>query len=1002
VFGTYATTFNTKVTNAVTYTTVAGNADATFAAVSSTAAAVAAITFTLTTGGDVFTGSTANDTFRGSYSSTDGMSLTSDDTLDGGAGTDLLNATVGEAVIVQPTLSNIETVKATFSAAGTVSLLASTGVTSVVDNGSTVAAIFTNIGSASAALTAQNTAIGATFGYTTAALSGSADNVAITLSNMTAGTLTIQPSSGTNGAETITITSSDSANTLSYIDDGTSTSLTKLVINGAAALTLGAITPTTVTTVDASAFTAALTIIDTSTAASTITGGSGNDSITMSNNVTADSIVAGAGDDTVTFGTAGNFTGTDTVTGGDGKDTLIVTSADAYVAAYPALTTPTVTGFEVLRLSTTVASTTGTITTTSIDTGITTVTLAYAGTNAAPTINFGAGSNTLNIGASSSTVAALTAANLTVDAAGSLGTDSLTIKNNNAVGSAQDALATAAIVSTDFETVTVNTGSYTTATDQVLGAVTITGSAGFTSAETLVLTGANRLTLGIVTADVIDASAMTASTGTVLTLVTGTTATTITGSAGNDVLISDVALAKNSISGGAGDDAITGGTGNDTLLGGAGNDTITGSTGNDSIDGGAGNDRIVFALTAELTSADNVKGGDATDTLAATGTALTDSAAVFQAVSGFEILELSNTATQTVTMSNFINNSTFTEVHFGGDGASGYALIAANAPSTVTSIQLITGLQSNSASFDRLIDSSSNSLTVNVVGDLTTDDVTSLTIADEETVTIAATLATSDLGLDLLTAGDLKTLTITGAGDVIIDGVITSTVLATVNASGSTGAVTLVASSSVASITATAGTGVFTFTGGLLGDAITGGTAADALLGGAGADTIDGGAGSDAITGGTGADSMTGGSGVDTYDVSTAGYAWGVAASSTSFAGATVAAGDSLTFGNGVDVITDFTAGTGGDILNVISGTESTLIGETVADLTAGAETFIASGSWVSASKTFVIMAAGTGTDTMVVSTANATVVSDALTTNTSIIILVGVDTDDIVAGNIA
>lgn len=864
------------VTNvAATLTTaVAGVANAVAAAVlAGSPAAASGASFTLTTGADNFTGGTGDDTFRGSYNTTDGMSLTSDDTLDGGAGTDLLNATVGTTGIVQATLSNIETVKAMFSAAGSLSLLSGAGVTSVIDNGSTANATFGNIGSASVALTAQNTSFDATFGFTNAALSGSTDNVAITLSNVTAGTaLVITPASGTNGAETITITSTGSANTLDSIDDGTSTSLTKLVVKGDQALTLTAITPVTVTTIDAGALTAALTITDTSTAAATITGGSANDSITMSNNVTADSIDAGAGNDTVTFTTAGNFTVADTVKGGDGIDTLGVIAADVTTAGYTAPTTATVSGIEVLKFSTLAA---GTYTPSTIDSGIKTITLGLDGANTTSTFNFVAGSNTLNIGTSDTTAAALTAADtFTFDAAGSLGTDSLTINNGNL--STVNALATGIIATTDFETVTINTGSYTTEVAQVLGAVTVTGSVGFTSEETLVLTGANRLTLGIVTADVINASAMTAASGTVLTLVTGTTATTITGSAGNDVLISDVALANHSISGGAGNDTITGGTGNDTLLGGAGNDSITGSTGNDSIDAGAGNDTVNL-VTGDITSADTIVGGDNTDTLNyATFVAATDNeASIQQAVSGFETLKVSGAAGAGVdlTLSNYINNAGFTQIQLGTQGAttSGYDFL--NVSSSVTTVSVVAAT-SGTNTFDRLVDSSTNALIVrnSTSGVGLAQTLTAFTALDEETITLTEAAATvagaNDLTIGTLTVNDLTTLNITGASDVIItNAIVGAGDLATVNASTSSGAVTVNATASTVDVTATAGSGIFTFTSGTGADSITGGNGADVLVGGNGADTISGGAAVDNITGGLGKDSLTGGSGADVFNL---------------------------------------------------------------------------------------------------------------------------------------
>lgn len=175
--------------------------------------------------------------------------------------------------VVQATLTGIETVTGNFSAGGTLSMLSSTGVTTVESGGSTNAAIFASVGSAATALRASNTGFGTTFGFTNAALTGSTDTVALTLNNMTAGTVTVQPTTGTNGAETIAITSSGSSNTAT-LDDGTSTSLVTLTIAGTQDLAL-TVTPTTVTTINAASLTGALT--HTTTGADTLVFGTSAD-----------------------------------------------------------------------------------------------------------------------------------------------------------------------------------------------------------------------------------------------------------------------------------------------------------------------------------------------------------------------------------------------------------------------------------------------------------------------------------------------------------------------------------------------------------------------------------------------------------------------------------------------------------------------------------------------------------------------------------------------------
>ncbi len=108
-----------------------------------------------------------------------------------------------------------------------------------------------------------------------------------------------------------------------------------------------------------------------------------------------------------------------------------------------------------------------------------------------------------------------------------------------------------------------------------------------------------------------------------------------------------------------------------------------------------------------------------------------------------------------------------------------------------------------------------------------------------------------------------------------------------------------------------------------------------------------------------------------------------------------------MTFGNGVDVVTGFTAGAGGDRLDVlVAGSPTTLIGETVADLTAAQEVFFASGTYNSTTGLFTILANGTGADTMIVQADNGVAASDSLLTNASVVVLVGVDSDNLVAAN--
>jgi len=574
---------------------------------------------------------------------------------------------------------------------------------------------------------------------------------------------------------------------------------------------------------------------------------------------------------------------------------------------------------------------------------------------------------------------------LTVTDTGSLTTDSITIANTAATGSGTanfNVFNGQAITSTGYETVTINTGTVV-GVQNTVGVVTITGDTGGTAIETLKITGVNAILLtGAHALDIIDASALTG-TGTSAAVTTtsafamtaASSATTITGSASVDMLFGSASAS--SIDGGAGADSITSGAGNDTILGGAGADTIVGAAGNDSIDGGAGDDRITMS---GLTENDTVAGGDGTDTFVFTAV-YTDGAALGSAISGFEVLELANTAAQAVAMSNFISNATFTRLDLGDLG--GNLATVTNVPALVTDIRFLSGAAGDSLSFDRLVDNSSNSVTISNRSPIT---VAAYTDLDSETISISGSSSANDLTLSLATVSDLTTLNITGDADIIISAAIVgATKLATVSASTSTGTVTINASNTVVASTATAGSGVFTYTGGFVADSITGGTAADFLAGGAGNDTISGGTGIDSITGGAGADSMTGGSGADIYTLAVGSSSVFTA---SSFVGANIAAGDSVTFGSGIDVITDFTSGT--DQLNVtatgIGAAAITGIGTAIATFLVNT-VYLLSGTYVSSSGQFIIAADGGGADTLVIDSSAAS----TFAANTSAVVIIGV-----------
>ncbi len=832
------------------------------------------------------------------------MTFQASDALNGGAGTDTLNITVGAAGTYQAqSIQNIEVVAATFSAGTAVSLLGVTGLTHVQLNGSTANGQFTNIGDATVAMQVSNTTSDADFSFTAAAVAGTSDTANVTLSGVSTGTaLTINGATG--NIETVALTSSGSAN---IIDSLTTTNATAVTVAGDQNLTITAGLDATVATLNASTLTGNLTATMGAVAAATITGGTGNDSVTISAVTGTVNVSSGAGNDTITAAT--NLTITDTINGGDGTDTLSSVFASVSTAGYTTPTTRTISNIETLRFS---DAATGAFTTRGIDTSINKVIFAVDdSTNAAADATFAAGTSTLEIGTSTTTAAALSNNGVATTLAVSAYTpaaadgDSLTISNKNL--STADAFDDVAITSTEIETLTINSGAYATAIEQTLGALSITGSTGYTTAEKLVLTGANNVTFsGAITADIIDASGLTSTTGTTLTTVTGTTATTITGSGGNDVLVADT-TSNVSISGGAGNDDITGGAGNDALLGDDGNDSITSGAGNDTITAGAGNDTIVMG--DNFTSGDSIDGGDGTaDTLSITSATTTGTINVVGglALSAITTLNanLSNVERVTISDALVIDGASFDMARL---DSINYLTLAANWTDAETIIGMAANstvkLQAAATDGDDLTltyadaTGSADALTIALeaaanrdFGDVAIANIESLTVTTGEAT---ASSNVRDFTLDMATTTGLTTLTITGTETLDIDGVAINAT--TINASGNTGFVKVLGGSANQSITGTAG--------------------ADSIQAAGGADTIDGGAGDDALlSGGTGADSITGGAGADSIS--------GGAGDDAIILTETTAAADTVLLdwsnvGADVDVITGFAKGSGADVIQI-------------------------------------------------------------------------------------
>ena len=858
-YGTYAVGFNTKVAASLALSQTAGSAGGAFATADTVV--VSNQTFTLTSGTNAFTGSTGDDTFDAGLSISSLQTLNSGDRLDGGAGTDELFAVVNSSV-TPASVANIENVTLTnITTAATVDLTNATGLVNVTNQAATVALTIAGV-SKSANVVVRDTAIaGQVVSYSD--VTGTSDSATVVLQNLSgAATVTVA------GVETLTLNSSGGATNVAGL---TSANTTTLNVTGTQGLTLGTL-GTSVTKVDASTNTGATAGVSATMAntgsAHTVIGGSGHDSFTLGSGAGADNVAGGAGNDTIIY--TANFTTADTINGGDGTDSLRAIAADLVTASASTPTTYTVTNVETIQATTQLANSSS-INVPNISSTATRLNLALTGAviaGTADTIVGGSGSFTLGLGGSAAgnTAGLLTnASTLTVNDTGAAITDSLTITNsaaNSTTGLNVNVYDSSNLAINGYETVTINSGSIAGGATSALGTVTVTGDVGGTSAETVNFTGANNVSVGVITADIINASALTASSGTVFDMVTNSTATTITGSAGIDDLHGNTALAS-SIDGGAGNDSITGGTGNDTLKGGDGSDTITNGGGaGDSVDGGAGNDVVVATLTAGNT----IVGGEGTDVLSLAAAATASTAT---GVSGFETFRL--TANTTQDMIQFIENSTFTTIQGALAGAT--TAFTNVAPGVTT---FATTAATNTSTFARLIDTSSNSLNVVLLGNAST---TALTANDEETINLSTSSAVGATTLATLTATDLHTLNITGTNAITITNAIaanttTAGTTLTINASANTGGVSLSAASStiVANITGSS-------------------TAANTLVGTGGSDTITGGGLADNITAGVGYDTITGGAGADT------------------FVFANTATGTPSATGNAFDVITDYVSG---------------------------------------------------------------------------------------------
>jgi len=883
-------------------------------------ATTAASTMTLTSGIDSAAGGAGNDTINAGLDSGGNQTLTSLDSISGGAGTDTMNVVM--KANATPASTAVEKFVVSTSAAATLDMLGSTGVTSITNQASTNTLTVSNI-TGDVALTLSSTDQGGTFNFDTA---GALAAQTVNVSSVTGGTLTV----GTTGA--VTLSSQGAANTVTL-----SSSATSLKVTGAENLTLAGTTAQT--TVDASGATGTFAMTSDGTKAVSITGSAGADTITMTgSNALTDTISLGAGADKVTF--TANLADADIVDGGDGTDTVVGTSANL-AALTSAATTSNLTNFEVVQVSNQSGA--------DLDVsdiqedGITTVNLAHSGANLASgarQITGEAGSLTVNLGKSAAGNTGALGGTLTVtDGADAVATDDSVTINNTAVNSTTGANLNlnAALTSTGYENVTFNTGAGSGNTEQTIGTITVTADAA-TAATTLTLKGGNAIDVGTqVTTNstagiTVDGSGLTAqAAGTTSmdldTVAAGAGATvTITGSEGDDIFGESTAgvntTLATTINAGAGADSIFTGAGADTINGGAGKDAINSGAGNDTIDGGADDDTI--DMSGNLTNADVIDGGEGTDTLTVSNTDVTTVAAYSLGqiatlngnISNIEELNFGTTLAQTIDVGRLDNISIATIANLAG--ASGLSGLAAANDVTITAT---TGQTLSLALADAT--GAADVVNVNLKASAVVNGNT-ITINGVETVNIAGTDAAaanvSAINVLALASDTATSVVVTGN-----DGLALTSTAATKITSFDASAVAANDSSDTAANMAVTYTSANTSATASV--TIKGGAGNDVLEGNAGHDTIEGGAGTDQITATAGNDTVSGGAGADTLVITAALFAANSTAANTStFDGG--AGTDILSVGNTATIVdADFDGITSFETLTTGNGTNSYTLG---------------------------------------------------------------------------
>ncbi len=295
------------------------------------------LSFNLKFGADALTGTLGNDTFTGDVAIDIGRlvdSLENIDVLNGGRGTDTLNATLEGDIttITTPSLTDIEIINIrNLDKNATISFAKTSGAEQIWNNASAAGRILTYDKAPIAAIFGIRNTQSTTNIKLSDDVTGTNDNLSIATEG--AGTkvvesitrAVVQSTTDAANIETMNIEARGS----NFVDISAFTAITKLTVTGPGSLNVG-VSMAALETVDASANIGGVTLdLASSTANLTVTGGSGNDIITGGK-------------------------GADVIDGGDGNDTYNVDYSnvrDASVSTVKTTTAPAA-GFDKVTVNT--------------------------------------------------------------------------------------------------------------------------------------------------------------------------------------------------------------------------------------------------------------------------------------------------------------------------------------------------------------------------------------------------------------------------------------------------------------------------------------------------------------------------------------------------------------------------------------------------------------------------------------------------------------------------